>query len=829
MARGTKTAGPTGLVAAATRVRLSKRPGAKQGMKRQSWQTDAWEYFDLIPEVKYATWFLGNAMTKVRLFVATRDPANPEGPPIPVSDPLSAVPPEVAAQAEAELARLSGQRGGQPEILREMEMNLEVTGEGYLVGRGVRYAEDGLTIVEPERWFVASISEVEYKGDRWLVKDENETELKLDLPDDEGYGGRDALIRFWQRHPRYSGRADCNLRSVLEECETLLVLQRQVRADSRSRLPAGLLVVANEISISPADPSRRAEGNEDGDEFVETLAAALAGAIEDESDPAGLAPSVLRVPGEFVDKIQHIDLARKTDEKLDARIEARVERLARGLNLPVETVKGHMNTTFANAEQIDEDLFDDHVEPRVRTLCDLLTYEFLRVQVLEAFRNEATGTVPENVEDAVADLFVWYDPSALIGTKDPSEAATEGHNIGAISDEAWRKYKGFSEDDAPDEIELLIRTAIKRGGLTSDLTLELLRLTGVDLAVTDSAEAPNPNVEPEASDDQLRTLVRLLAARRSLALERDTPRPVETISSTEPRPEPDEDLGRTLTEIDRELRIRLQVAADRAVERAVERAGSVIRSKVASAKDVVRGVAPSDIPSTVGRNLVAAAGLTEEDLIGDAIDGLEASFMRWGESAYTQAINYVSRSVGGFTKAERDVLGLRTAEGLAEAWGWLREHLRQSAAAAMWDPASLIDEIGEYDPSVRVQAGIIRAAMARAGGATAVQTTGAGDAFVIVGNGNRPVGGIATGEFIRAAMEEKGASVDAYKWVYGPAFRANPFEPHQRLDGVTFHNFDDPVLSNPNPFPTQAFYIPGDHAGCVCDFEMVVIPPNRRA
>ncbi len=63
---------------------------------------------------------------------------NPDGEPIPVDDESSPVPSDVAQQAIAELARLKGPLGGLPEILRELDMNLEVPGEGYLVGLGAR-------------------------------------------------------------------------------------------------------------------------------------------------------------------------------------------------------------------------------------------------------------------------------------------------------------------------------------------------------------------------------------------------------------------------------------------------------------------------------------------------------------------------------------------------------------------------------------------------------------------------------------------------------------------------------------------------------------------
>ncbi len=66
-------------------------------------------------------------------------------------------------------------------------------------------------------------------------------------------------------------------------------------------------------------------------------------------------------------------------------------------------------------------------------------------------------------------------------------------------------------------------------------------------------------------------------------------------------------------------------------------------------------------------------------------------------------------------------------------------------------------------------------------------------------------------------------------WVYGPAYRQHPFEPHQSLDGITFRNFDDEVLANTDSFPEVPFYIPGDHAGCICDVSPVIVPADELA
>jgi hypothetical protein len=75
-------------------------------------------------------------------------------------------------------------------------------------------------------------------------------------------------------------------------------------------------------------------------------------------------------------------------------------------------------------------------------------------------------------------------------------------------------------------------------------------------------------------------------------------------------------------------------------------------------------------------------------------------------------------------------------------------------------------------------------------------------------------------------LADKDAYVNGFVWVYGPA-RRRSFEPHLLLDGREFTNFDDPRLANDYGWPETSHYYPGDHNGCVCDFEPIVGTPLR--
>jgi hypothetical protein len=60
------------------------------------------------------------------------------------------------------------------------------------------------------------------------------------------------------------------------------------------------------------------------------------------------------------------------------------------------------------------------------------------------------------------------------------------------------------------------------------------------------------------------------------------------------------------------------------------------------------------------------------------------------------------------------------------------------------------------------------------------------------------------------------------EWVYGHDPRA-PFPPHMRLNGRHVEGWEDPILGkDPSSFPAgRAWYYPGDHPGCQCDYRLV--------
>ncbi len=777
------------LVAAAQKVDLKSKAKPRPVGE---WQKDAWRFAKEVPEVGELIDWRGNQMAKLRWYAATWPvDAGPDAQPVPVGTEDSLVPEGPAAvQARFEMSRLKARVGGQSEIARRLDQNLETAGEAHVIGFGERSTLLGDDVDMPEEWVVASVLELDTKsragvGMRWIYNPGETKESARELDPD-----RDSIFRVWQPD---SGRflvPDCAMRRILVVCDTIVQLSHQMRALSRARMGAGIVKFPSGLKLQIMGAESAVE---DTGDVMNMLAEYLRSTVEDPDALGTIVPPVISGEVADLEGLKFMTFDRPQDDRLDERIEKLIMRAARGLNAPVEVVTGLMATTFANAEQIDENTFDEYLEPRAVHLSDALTVGFLRPQMALTF------------PDVAEDVFVWFDASDLIGKPDRKENAIAAHTALAISDAALRDATGFDEGDAPDEGEILRRLGGSRGMFTPELTAALIQTlavaAGVDLP---DAAALAPSAPPQAQFAALTGLIGRLANRR------------EAITVTASRRAP-QNPGRRLADIDRDLRIRLLAAADGAMDRALEKAGNRLRSKLPGRRADLAGVAAGDVAAVLGRQAVTAA-MSLDDLLDGGWDRLEGQFKEWGARAQDEALAVVYRLVSGTSAARRESLGARMAADLDEAWSWFRQALTALAGHRMFDPSPDAPPVGEFDPALKVPPSYVRHALALAGGNKGVETKGSGDAFVTLRNaGSVPAGGIGTGQTVVEELAAGGVVTESYLWDYGPSPRKNPFPAHVRLDGTEFAGWDDAVLANTSGFPETSFYMPGDHPGCQCD------------
>lgn len=810
------------LRAAATRIQLGNRKVAKaQAGKREDWQIEAYGYYDDTGILKNVIMFRGNQMAKVRLFPAVRPLDDPEGAPIPVTDPESGISADLARRAQVEIERIKGESGGTAEILRLLDMNKELVGECFIVGRGprVRTEQDPVTgdpveVETLESWDVRSILEVEV-GQDGVFKVANPLTNVMEQLDP----AIDTLVRVWQRHPAYAKRADCHLRGVLTDLEALVLLTNEVKAESKSRQNNGILFIPNTMNVTI--PSRTNPAADDADpdaiddyphDEAEPAALSIGQAIEEAmlepiGDP-GSAWSVLRLliigPPEDGDKIKPIDLNRPSSDQLEPRIAARKEAIAQGLNAPIEVALGHMNTTYANAAQIDADIFEKHLEPACVTICDMWTIGLLQPALI------AGGGGPDAER-----IIIWYDPKQLLDNVDPAENADKGREYGAIGNDAWRRYKGFSEDDAPEPIELLIDAILKQRTWDPALVDAVVKEIAPDLEVP----PPSSGAASAASATAQASLVEALARYRDEGPTAATRSALlsglfevqQTIRASAKAKPPALGASEKLAAVDVSLFTRTHTTLNRAMERVLERAGNRLKAKAGPTREQLRLVAPVYAASIMGAHGLELAGLTDEDLIDqDAFEPAIGQFHRDARHAQERSLA-IAAGLAGLSTARKRQLVAQQAAHLNDATLWMRDQLHGLASDRLFDPDDREPVHGEYDPESRVPAGLVRYAMAVAGGATALTLASPDDSKYVVLSNDRPAGGIGTGELIRNAVTESGDIViEGYQWDYGAAFRQHPYEPHEELDGE--------VVESPLDFGEDDFgpAFPGDHPGCSC-------------
>ena len=491
---------PRSLTAAAAQVRTNDKGEFEQFKARRSasssaWQSEAWEYYDAIGEIKYAFNLVASVVSRIRIFAAAID--EPSQAPVAVNE-SRIVESNLAAAAQRALSRLNSAYGGQPGLLKDAALNLSVAGECYLVQMPAKRGSG-----EPESWDIRSVDEVivDPRGQYNVIgrREQNQGGNSRGTGAVAQLGSKAFVGRIWRSHPRYSDEADSSLRGLLDLCAELLLLNRTFRATARSRLNAGALYLPDGLSVAAQGDPEYPYDSEDGigpgitaeeaeDEFEEQLIDAMTTPIRDEESASAVVPLIIRGPSELGDAIKQFKFERSFDPALAQRADRVLERIMQGLDVPKDVVSGMANVKYSNALQIDESLYKAHIEPLMLLIVDALTVVYLRPYLI------ASGYSPTEVEH----ITIWYDPSAVSTRNDRASDANEGFDRGAISYDSWRRAHGFSDQDAPTPNEVALRLLQQRGVLTPELTEAMLgavspeMMTAVRSAQQESSVAPLP-------------------------------------------------------------------------------------------------------------------------------------------------------------------------------------------------------------------------------------------------------------------------------------------------------------------------------------------------
>lgn len=548
----------------------------------ETWQRDAWAYYDTVGELRFGVSWLSNALSRVNL-VAAMPPLGPgdEPTPIDVTDPRTR---PVQRRAAEIVGTIAGGASGQGQILGSFGVHLSVAGIGWLVVEPETDDPDDDTYAD---WNVYSSDEV--RADR-----NGDIEIRVSEREWRPLHPNGLVVKVWRRHPRANWQPDAPTRGVLGVLYEIDLLTKHIQASAQSRLAgAGVLAIPAEATFPPGQGPQSTQGNDPDDEnltapedeFVDTLIEAMTVPLSDRSSAASVVPLVVKVPGELVDKITHLSFSTPFDDKVSELLEGAIRRLALGMDIPPEVLTGMGAANHWSAWQVAEEAITLHVEPLAETVTHALTIGYLRPAL------ESEGFPP----DEIAELMVWYDTSDLRTRPDKSAAAVQAYDRYQLSGEAMVRELGLAVDDMPTDDELRRRLMLQFG-LSAPMSLGPLAMEQLgivenarDVVISDERALE----EPVVGDD-----VELVEPEVPPTVEPETGPPVE-------------DTG--LSVVSGEL----SAACDVLVRRALERAGNRLRSIVGKSTPGGPQAIPVDDPARLHTTIDA----TVHTDFGSLLDG----------------------------------------------------------------------------------------------------------------------------------------------------------------------------------------------------------------
>lgn len=460
------------------------------------WQKRSWEFYDNVGEFRFGAGWIGNGLSRVNLIAAAvpetqgDDPAALVGPD--PEDENDNTPPLTRVQTRAKelVDMIGGGPIGQGEILQAFGIYSTVSGEGFLV------AEPSLLDPEAdviETWAVISDQEIRNKAGAQPGPDMiGQADRLYEIVDEVTGQWRSVhpntvIVRVWRPHPARRSKPDAPARAAFKVLRLIELLSDRTIADAQSRLAgAGILVLPESVEFPPQPGITGRDGDEaedDGDQFIHDLHAAMTIPITNRDSAAAVVPLVIKVPDDVVDKITWISFSTPFDAKVMELLEGAIKRLALALDMPPEVLTGMSGVNHWTAWQVEETAITLHIAPLAEMISQALTEGFLA----PALKAEAFSDVE------IASVMTWYDTTDLQTRPDKSANATEAYDRVELSGKALRREMGLDEEDRPDEDEFKQRILLQAAKGAPTLAPQMLAAAGIlDAEVADAADAANP-------------------------------------------------------------------------------------------------------------------------------------------------------------------------------------------------------------------------------------------------------------------------------------------------------------------------------------------------
>lgn len=420
----------------------------------ESWQRELWDYYDTMGDFGYAVTWRANMVSRVRLRAARLDPGNDE--PTIVDDGRAA---EIVAELSSEVNTTS-------DIMSTLSTHLDIPGEGWLIGEVVNGRN---------RWQVRSNDEIRTLNKSYQVISETSALGDMEW---RNLAPEHYVVRIWRPHKRYRHLAYSPAKAARSAMRELELANRHIQAQYLSRLAsAGVIIFPDEITF-PVRP----EFQDAVDPFVREWIETASEAIRTPGTAAAVVPIPIRVPGEYIDKIKHIDFTLKLDDKIIEKRDAARRALAAMINVPTELLFDAGSLNHWGLWQLEESAIKVHISPDVEIMTNGLTAGYLHPRL------RAEG------DDEWERWVVWYDASEIIARPDRSNNVLKAYDRFEVNGKTLRREIGLTEDDAPSDQELEDMVLKRLSSNPQIGFLALHELTGMKVPEELIAEQPDTDV-----------------------------------------------------------------------------------------------------------------------------------------------------------------------------------------------------------------------------------------------------------------------------------------------------------------------------------------------
>lgn len=777
------------LTAAAVPIDLSIRHDPLSNRRRPlPWQRAAYNYYDVLGELRFALNWKATAISRLALIpsidvVKGSPPADLEK-----SDEVDK---KVIGASKEVLARMEAGEGGAAEILKQLSLNLSLAGEAYLIAQNGKEGK--------EDWSVESVlAVVVNEQGRLAIRPFPDARIgELVSLDEDSFA-----LRIMTRHPAWKEMPDSAIRSALETCEDLRLLNNMVRASASSRIPSGILFIPEEASFGSPDPTTdEGDGMETEDALTRDLILHFTTPVADSKSAAAVVPFLIRMAREDIAAVRYERLDREIDKTaIQLRDESR-SALAAAVDLPAEVVSGIGDTNHWSAWAITEDAFRMHVEPSAITILDAITVGYYRPAL------EQMGITD------VDKYRLWYDNSALVSHPDSASRVLDAYDRVEVSGEYLRSTFTIPEEAAPDDAELKHRAELV-AVLAGPQPPAPEPMAGEEAGASTSKQAPpKEEKKPTAKKADAKNVK---GKAKGDAGKGKSKKAVTAAGA------PDlNEMSVSLARMERSLRQRIQVAADAEMRHVLDKAGNRLRSyaqrdKTKMASNLVANVPSHLVAATLGQGMVTQFAVTDNDLLAGGFLTLEERYKQMVKQAQREMRREMREYRLAFKEEE---LAAKQEEDRNNGWLWFAAALIALAAVRLYEPTAPTPIDGEFE-DILVSAGMVRESLRISGGGTVdLETNVIGAEQAADG-----ISGLTSGQTAEGVLTDNALRFgNGYIWIYGSEeTRKAPFEPHLDLDLYEFRSWSDEALINNNSWPSTEFYFPGDHEYCQCDAARII-------